>query len=387
MATDFTEARAEELTTEHLVAGADRRFYAFVIDLLIGWGVIAGEVYVAYVALIEPGHLWRGVAAIAGTVLLVWLITSMLVGLYGLTPGKAMVGLRSLSAEDAGPVGVLRAMLRTFLLGVATLPTLGFGAAALAWTAMVDPSGWRRGWHDLRAGTVVVDVRPRPAAEEPEDEPPRQVVNLTAMRLVPASATPPRRVPTRGRRPTAPPPEPLPAEPPATPTVTPRQGLGWPLVGDAPTAAAAESAARSPQSLGPRPTAPPPGVTTGERTQPRPAPAEAPQARWQVTFDTGEQFEVRGLTLVGRRPEPRPGEPVKRLVTLPSDDMSLSKTHAQFQVVPDGALVVMDRGSTNGSLLVRAGVTRRLVGGKPATMRDGDRVRFGDREMSVARLS
>ena len=93
--------------------------------------------------------------------------------------------------------------------------------------------------------------------------------------------------------------------------------------------------------------------------------------RWQVTFDTGEQFEVRGLTLVGRRPEPRPGEPVKRLVTLPSDDMSLSKTHAQFQVVPDGALVVMDRGSTNGSILIRAGVTKRLVGGKPATMRDG----------------
>ena len=95
---------------------------------------------------------------------------------------------------------------------------------------------------------------------------------------------------------------------------------------------------------------------------------------------------MHGLTLVGRRPEARPGEPVKRLVTLPSEDMSLSKTHAQFQVVPDGALVVMDRGSTNGSLLIRGGVTRRLVGGRPATIRDGDRVRFGDREMSVVRL-
>ena len=136
---------------------------------------------------------------------------------------------------------------------------------------------------------------------------------------------------------------------------------------------------------GPRPTAPP-APPEGERTQPRPPDTAAPPVRWQVTFDTGEQFEVRGLTLVGRRPEPRPGEPVKRLVTLPSDDMSLSKTHAQFQVVPDGALVVMDRGSTNGSILIRAGVTKRLVGGKPATMRDGDRVRFGDREMTVSRL-
>ena len=67
--------------------------------------------------------------------------------------------------------------------------------------------------------------------------------------------------------------------------------------------------------------------------------------------------------------------------------MSLSKTHAQFQVVPDGALVVMDRGSTNGSILIRAGVTKRLVGGKPATLRDGDKVRFGDREMTIARLT
>jgi uncharacterized RDD family membrane protein YckC len=391
--TQSTETAAAELTTEHLVAGPDRRFYAFVIDRLVAWGIYAGEAYAAYVALIRPGHLWTGVAAIAGTVLLVGLISSMLVGLFGLTPGKALLGLRVLSAEDARPIGVVRGVLRTLILGVATLPTLGFGAAALAWTAMVDPSGWRRGWHDLRTGTVVVDVRPRPAPDEPEDEPPRQVVNLTAMRLVPASPTPPPRVPTRGKRP-PPPPEPPPA--PLTPTVTPRQGLGWPLVGDAPTAEApvaepVEPATRPPlPQRGPRPTAPPPGFASAVPIQPpqppEPRPA-APPARWQVTFDTGEQFEVRGLTLVGRRPEPRPGEPVKRLVTLPSDDMSLSKTHAQFQVVPDGALVVMDRGSTNGSLLVRAGVTKRLVGGKPATMRDGDRVRFGDREMTVARLS
>src|SRR4029078_5448038 len=158
MATGFTEAAAEELTTEHLVAGADRRFYAFVIDRIIAWGIFAGEAYVAYVALIEPGHLWTGIAATAGTVLLVGLISSMLVGLYGLTPGRAMLGLRVLSAEDARPVGVPRATLRPLLVGVSTLPPLGFGAAALAWTAMVDPSGWRRGWHDLRTGTVVVDV-------------------------------------------------------------------------------------------------------------------------------------------------------------------------------------------------------------------------------------
>ena len=382
MTTASVDARAPEaLTTEHLVAGADRRFYAFLIDRLVVWAVYAVEGYAAYTLLIEPGRLWAGVAAIAGTVVLVGLVASLLVGGYGVSVGKAILGLRVLSAEDARPIGVPMAMLRTLLLGVATLPTVGFGAAALAWTAMVDPSGWRRGWHDLRAGSVVVDVRPVPVVEEPEEDAPRQVVNLTAMRLVPASPIPPRRVPSRGRRPIPP------TEPPAPTTHTPRQRLGWPLVGDAP-------------ALGPRPTAPPPAAippaeaapalppTPAPPSAPPPAPPSAPPSvtRWQVTFDTGESFEVRGLTLVGRRPEPRAGEPAKRLVALPSDDMSLSKTHAQFQVVPDGALVVMDRGSTNGSILMRSGVAKRLLGGRPATLRDGDRVRFGDREMSVVRL-
>ena len=319
-------------------------------------------------------------AAIAGTVLMVGLLTSMLVGLFGLTPGKALVGIRVLSAEDARPIGVLRAMLRTLLLGVATLPTLGFGAAALAWTAMVDPSGWRRGWHDLRTGSVVVDVRPVPerrgargGGAAPGRQPHRDAAGPGLADAAPADPDPGQaaaRATARGRRTAGP------------PTVTPRQGLGWPLVGEAP-ADAAPAPSEAP-ARGPRPTAAA-GTSAGRPHPAAPADAAAPPVRWQVTFDTGEQFEVRGLTLVGRRPEPRPGEPVKRLVTLPSDDMSLSKTHAQFQVVPDGALVVMDRGSTNGSILIRAGVTKRLVGGKPATLRDGDRVRFGDREMTVAR--
>lgn len=106
---------------------------------------------------------------------------------------------------------------------------------------------------------------------------------------------------------------------------------------------------------------------------------------WRVGFDTGETLVVEGLALVGRGPEPRPGESVGHLVPLRSADMSLSKTHAQFQVVPDGALVVMDRGSTNGSVLVRGGVSRPLSAGRPTTLLPGDRVHFGDRTMSVDR--
>lgn len=106
-----------------------------------------------------------------------------------------------------------------------------------------------------------------------------------------------------------------------------------------------------------------------------------------MSFDSGESFVVEGLALVGRRPEPRDGEPVRHLVPLLSTDMSLSKTHAQVQVTPDDTLVVVDRGSTNGSILIREGVAKELTAGRASTLLDGDHVHFGDREMTVVRES
>jgi uncharacterized RDD family membrane protein YckC len=329
-------------------ASLDRRFYAFVLDRLLLWSLYAAASAGAYTWFLRDERWLPGIAMIAGAVVVLGLASAAVLGTWGVSAGKALLGLRVLSVDDGLPVGVLRALLRTVLLGVATLPTFGFGAAALAWTAVTDPGGSRRGWHDLKTGSRVVDVRPPPAPEGVEIDQPRPVVNLTAMRLVPPSPT----------APTRPPALPTPHDPEAPTPVSPRQGLGWPLVAPPPTRTA--------------------GTTPGKRAR--------EVARWRVTFDTGEELEVHGLVLVGRRPEARSGEPVRTLLALASTDMSLSKTHAQFQVVPDGALVVMDRGSTNGSVLVRGGLYKRLEGGKPATLKHGDRVRFGDREMTVARL-
>ncbi len=93
------------------------------------------------------------------------------------------------------------------------------------------------------------------------------------------------------------------------------------------------------------------------------------------------------MVLVGRRPEPRHDERVRQVLALRSTDMSLSKTHAQLQLAPDGTLVVTDRGSTNGSILLRDGVSRALTAGRPATLLDGDQVQVGDRRLSVVRES
>jgi uncharacterized RDD family membrane protein YckC len=341
-----------------VTAGLDRRFYAFVLDRLLLWSLYAAVAAGAYAWFLRDERWLPGAGLIAGAVLLLVLVSAVLLGARGVSAGKAALGLRVLDAQDGRPIGVARALLRGVLLGVATLPTFGFAAAALAWTAVTDPGGRRRGWHDLRARSWVVDVRrPEEPTVEAVDEP-RPVVNLTAMRLVPHSPAPPARPPAL----------PLPHDAAAPTPVSPRQGLGWPLVG------------ATPDGQRPRPSAPPvtPPPPPGRRIR--------QSVRWRVTFDTGEELEVEGLVLVGRRPQPRPGEPVRTLLALASSDMSLSKTHAQFQVVPDGALVVMDRGSTNGSVLVRGGLFKRLDGGRPATLKHGDRVRFGDREMTVARL-
>ena len=107
--------------------------------------------------------------------------------------------------------------------------------------------------------------------------------------------------------------------------------------------------------------------------------------RWRVHFDNGESFVIAGLALVGRRPEARTGEQVAHLVPLSSADMSVSKTHAQFGPAPDGTIVVMDRGSTNGTVVVRQGMSRQLAPGKPAALVHGDKVVYGDREMTITR--
>lgn len=374
-------------------AELDRRFYAFALDRLIAWTLDGLAAVAAYHWLIAPGHTLAGVAVIVLVVVLVGVAFSVLLGLRGISPGKSALGLRVVHHGTGMPIGVPDALLRSFLLGVSALPTFGLGVATLAWTAVMDRGRQRRGWHDHQANSIVVDVRPVPVAVQEAPSGPRHVVNLTAMRLVPAPQPPPVEAPGRAPRPTAPTgPAPAPVLAPARqliepPLVAPASGPLRTAPPSAPPTAPPSTPPVGPPVGVPEDPAPArPGRSTAERTVMRGSGGKA-LARWRVTFDSGESFLVEGLALVGRRPEPRPGEPVRHLVPLRSGDMSLSKTHAQFQVAPDGVLVVMDRGSTNGSILVRQGVSRELTAGRPATLLDGDRVRFGDREMTVARES
>lgn len=370
-----------------VVAEPDRRFYAFVIDRLIAWVVYAAAAVGAWMLFLKDGPVVAGALLIAVVVVAVWLVGALMTGIGGATPGKSFLGLRVVSVETGRPVGLGSALLRQTILGVTTIPTLGLGTAMLAWMASMDPTGHRRGWHDTVAHTVVVDVRPAPQQPDVEAPAPRRIVNLTTMRLMPAPATPaPEPVPEpvrfepatfTGSQPIQMPAALAPTDRPAPPQPMPRHA-------SQPVPAPPVPAPPAPAPPAPQPAMPARPVTQPPVSQPGGVP---PTTRWRVTFDTGESFVVDGLALVGRGPEPQSGEQVSHLVALSSTDMSLSKTHAQFQVVPDGTLVVMDRGSTNGTTLIRQGAARPLGARRPATLIHGDRVRFGDREMQVVRES
>lgn len=342
------------------VAGLDRRFYSYAVDralevaacalaALLSWWLSSGSWFVVLGAVVLAG-------------LLVATLLALLVSATAATPGKRWLDLRVVDHATGAPPSFGRAWLRAVLLGLASLPTAGFGVAALALTVLVDPSGGRRGWHDLRTGTVVVDTRPPTVTVEAEAEVPRQVVNLTALRLAPVvPVTPPVRPapPTRSR----------PADDSA------RTDAAGPY-GDAA------------DPRGPRPSddAPEQTVVRGAPAAAEPAaPSPAPVARWRLSVDTGESLLVEGDVLLGRSPVPGSGEQVRHLLPLASYDMSVSKTHARLGLAEDGSLVAQDRGSTNGSLLLRQGVTREIPAGRPTTLVDGDRIRVGDREVLVER--
>lgn len=242
-------------------AELDRRFYAFTLDRLIAWTVDAIAAAAAYHWLIAPGHVAAGIAVIVAVVLIVGLGLALLLGARGISPGKSALGLRVVHIDAGTPIGAPAGLVRGCVLGVATLPTLGLGVATLAWTAVMDPGRQRRGWHDHRTRGIVVDVRPVPVPVEEAPSGPRHVVNLTAMRLVPAPQPVPGPAPARAPRPPMPTPEPPVAVP---PTSTPPAG---------------RTVVRS-RGHGP--------------------------ARWRVTFDSGESFLVEGLALVGRLRSPVP---------------------------------------------------------------------------------
>ncbi|WP_448631834.1 hypothetical protein [Cellulomonas soli] len=104
----------------------------------------------------------------------------------------------------------------------------------------------------------------------------------------------------------------------------------------------------------------------------------------RLVLDTGERVDVVGDGLIGRRPDAQPG--VEHLIAVDDPARSVSKVHLAFGIDADepGRLWVMDRGSTNGSVVVTpTGAESALPAGTRALIGLGWTVRFGERRLTV----
>ena len=100
----------------------------------------------------------------------------------------------------------------------------------------------------------------------------------------------------------------------------------------------------------------------------------------RLVFDTGERVDVLGEGVVGRAPQ---GD-VEHVVAIDDPARSLSKTHLAFGPAEPGTLWVVDRGSTNSTLVVRPdGTAATLPAGTRASVGPGWSLRLGERTVRV----
>lgn len=155
-----------------------------------------------------------------------------------------------------------------------------------------------------------------------------------------------------------------------------------PAPGPVPTQADASAAAPA------RASAPAPAQASAPAQGDAPAePAAAPasaSASVELTLDSGETVSVVGGGVVlGRAPATGPGDVDVSPLPVADPTRSISKTHWAL-LRQEGRVLAVERGSTNGSVLVRGTREQALEPGRPVELRDGDTIRFGDRSAVVA---
>ncbi|WP_395243614.1 FHA domain-containing protein [Agromyces sp. MMS24-K17] len=101
------------------------------------------------------------------------------------------------------------------------------------------------------------------------------------------------------------------------------------------------------------------------------------EAVMRFRIDDGPARDIRWRTVLGRRPLGlRAGDPDEELVVLPGADDSVSASHLELRA--EGMrLVATDLRSTNGTVIERDGVVRRMRAGESVVVNPGTRLRLG----------
>ncbi|MFJ6430599.1 RDD family protein [Microbacterium maritypicum] len=402
------------------IAPVSRRAVAYLIDALIAGGlaiVLGGGLLVA-VSLAGSVEAGLGVLLIGGPVvglvLLGWFFvyTAMQAGTGSI--GMRAQGLKLASAADGSPLGFGRTLLRNVIFGLAASVVVGY------FTPLFDGSGRFQGWHDKVAGSLMLDARvPAPVGADAAAPAPAPTVRGAA--VAPASApTAPATAPAIPGLPQ--PPAAVPAAPasPAPASIPPRPAAPAAPVAEAGSLIAfvpgitQDAPVRSAPAVEPEPeidatiqqhpvapVAPPaPPVPPVPAAAPVPDASAAPAAassavveeddledtrisvpghRLVFTWDDGTRVSVSRRTVFGRNPAPEEGA---TLVPVRDETLSLSKTHFEAAAETSGGWV-MDRHSTNGMTIVRAGQRIACPAGQRVPVRLGDAIEIGDRIVTI----
>ncbi|WP_249934642.1 FHA domain-containing protein [Microbacterium ulmi] len=168
---------------------------------------------------------------------------------------------------------------------------------------------------------------------------------------------------------------PAPATP-AAASVTPAAASATPVASSAASVTPVASSAASATPVASSAPSARPADTDGETLLRAPRPLAVLALRW----DDGTRVGVYGRTLFGRNPAPDEGATT---IAVRDETLSLSKTH--FEIGGDAAsgAWVVDRHSTNGTVLVRGGVRSPLAPGARTPLQAGDRLEMGDRSVEV----
>jgi hypothetical protein len=313
-------------------------------------------------------------AAVSIVLTAVFLIVQLVLhGRRGVTLGKACTGLRSVNVRTLERPGFWRgAVIRAVVLWASFAVPLVGPLLVIALSPFFDPERRGRGWADLAGATWLVDSR---RGLNPYDVKRMRIARKTVATDLEdvRSELPSLATPTVDHGPI---------------TYIPAARSSGGVLGAGRTETVppeAPVADRTAVALGhqPSPSAwtPPRLLPDGAHEEPpTPEPKAAPPA--QLVLDTGRIIDVGSGILIGRDPAPVRGEPGLRPVAIDDPTMSVSKTHLAL-LRTGAAHVVVDRGSTNGSAVVRDGDEQALVPGAPLTLRGGDTIRFGDRHALI----
>jgi hypothetical protein len=106
--------------------------------------------------------------------------------------------------------------------------------------------------------------------------------------------------------------------------------------------------------------------------------------RFVLQFSTGESVTVHGSGLIGRNPQPEPGEYFDHLVRIFDSGKSVSKTHLEFGQ-EGGAFWIKDRFSGNGTVIKEPEISaRRAEADRRYKVVRGTRIDIGEQFFVVS---